>query len=96
MNQRDEKNEKSKKKKRELQTQVWRGFEIDRLIAKGLYPNVPFLMKRFEVSEATILRDIERLRNRQRGNGFEQTALKPNRLFGHESRADFRRSVVGS
>ena len=93
MKQRDEKSEKtekSKKKKRETQTQVWRGFEIDRLIAKGLYPNVPFLMKRFEVSEATILRDIERLRNRQRGNGFEQTALKPNRLFGHESRADFR------
>ena len=60
MNQRDEKNE---KKKREPQTQVWRGFEIDRLIAKGLYPNVPFLMKRFEVSEAIILRDIERQRN---------------------------------
>ena len=54
---------KSKHKKREPQVNIWRGFEIDRLIASGAYPNVPFLMKRFEVSEATILRDIERLRN---------------------------------
>ena len=55
-------NEDKKEKKREAQTQIWRGFEIDRLIASGRYPNVPFLMKKFEVSEATILRDIDRLK----------------------------------
>ena len=54
---------KDKHKKREPKVNIWRKFEIDRLIASGVYPNVPFLMKRFEVSEATILRDIERLRN---------------------------------
>ena len=54
---------KDKHKKREPKVNIWRKFEIDRLIASGVYPNVPFLMKRFEVSEAIILRDIERQRN---------------------------------
>jgi len=54
---------KSQRKKREAQVELWRGYTIDRLIASGAYPNVPFLMKKFEVSEATILRDIERLKS---------------------------------
>ena len=50
------------RRKRNAPIELWRGFEIDRLIASGTYPNVQTLMKRFEVSEATIIRDIDRLR----------------------------------
>lgn len=48
---------------RQNHTNYRRVFEIDREIASGRYPNVSYFMKKFEVSEATVLRDIERLRN---------------------------------
>ena len=40
-----------------------RALQIDKLIAAEKYPNVAFLMQKFERSEATVLRAIETLRN---------------------------------
>lgn len=40
-----------------------RALQIDELIAAEKYPNVAFLMQKFECSEATVLRAIETLRN---------------------------------
>ena len=38
-----------------------RALQIDKLIAAEKYPNVAFLMQKFECSEATVLRAIETL-----------------------------------
>ena len=40
-----------------------RALQIDELIAAEKYPNVAFLMEKFECSEASVLRAIETLRN---------------------------------
>mgnify|MGYP002854266344 CR=1 FL=1 len=51
-------------KAREEKVKNLRIIEIDKMIRSGNYPNVPEMQKRFEVSRATIMRDIEFLRDR--------------------------------
>lgn len=52
------------KKIREDKVKSLRILQIDDEIRKGTYPNVPYLQRKFEVSRATIMRDIEFLRDR--------------------------------
>lgn len=49
---------------REEKVKIHRILEIDREIRSGKYPNSTYLGKKFEVSRATIMRDIEFLRDR--------------------------------
>ncbi len=44
---------------RENKVKTLRILKIDEEIRKGTYPNVPYFMKKFEVSRSTIMRDIE-------------------------------------
>ncbi|MCR5699733.1 MAG: WYL domain-containing protein [Treponemataceae bacterium] len=51
-------------KSREEKVKQLRLIEIDKMIRSGNYPNVPAMQKEFEVSRATIMRDLEFLRDR--------------------------------
>lgn len=51
-------------KSREEKVKQLRLIEIDKMIRAGSYPNVPAMQKEFEVSRATIMRDLDFLRNR--------------------------------
>lgn len=51
-------------KERENKVKSLRIFQIDRLIRDNTYPNVLQMMKLFEVSRSTIMRDLEFLHNR--------------------------------
>lgn len=49
---------------REEKVKIHRILELDKEIRSGRYPNSTYLSKKFEVSRATIMRDIEFLRDR--------------------------------
>lgn len=55
--------EKNGKKRRNSPIEIWRGLEIDRMISSGTYPSVRTFMERFGDSEATVHRDLDRLRD---------------------------------
>lgn len=50
-------------KERESKVKSFRILKIDDMIRSGTYPNVPKLMKEFEASRSTIMRDIEFIRD---------------------------------
>ena len=49
---------------REDKIKTHRIIQIDEDIRSGMYPSVQYLVKKYEVSKRTILRDIEFLRDR--------------------------------